>query len=214
MKNMPITLDELLASRDARHAMQQKLMVEHSGKTLVCLTVVMPGSVKRNLQSLTVAHAAVEAMRKAFGVKSEERRVKSEEQRVKNTDELMRSDELIPETELLTNELKTNDEGCLIERDLNTGYEAYLITTLPLLEAKRVAVEIEDTHPLGRLFDIDVIDAQGIPVSRDRVGGQPRRCLVCDHEARYCMRMRWHTQEEIWARIKQMTDDYALQQQA
>ena len=207
MKNMPITLDELLASRDARHAMQQKLMAEHSGKTLVCLTVVMPGSVKRNLQSLTVAHAAVEAMQKAFGVKSEERRVK-------NTDELMRSDELIPETELLTNELKTNDEGCLIERDLNTGYEAYLITSLPLLEAKRVAVDIEDTHPLGRLFDIDVIDAQGIPVSRDRVGGQPRRCLVCDHEARYCMRMRWHTQEEIWARIKQMTDDYALQQQA
>lgn len=212
MKNMPITLDELLASRDARHAMQQKLMVEHSGKTLVCLTVVMPGSVKRNLQSLTVAHAAVEAMRKAFGVNNEERRVKSEEQRVKNTDELMRSDELIPETELLTNELKTNDEGCLIERDLNTGYEAYLITPLPLLEAKRVAVEIEDTHPLGRLFDIDVIDKQGIPVSRDRVGGQPRRCLVCDHEARYCMRMRWHTQEEIWARIKQKTDDYALKQ--
>lgn len=192
MKNMPITLDELLASRDARHAMQQKLMAEHSGKTLVCLTVVMPGSVKRNQQSLTVARAAVEAMRKAYNI----------------------SDDLLPETELLTNELKNEARECLVECDLNTGYEAYLITPLPLLEAKRVAVDIEDTHPLGRLFDIDVIDAQGIPVSRDRVGGQPRRCLVCDHEARYCMRMRWHTQEEIWARIKQMTDDYALQQQA
>lgn len=191
MKNMPITLDELLASRDARHAMQQKLMAEHSGKTLVCLTVVMPGSVKRNQQSLTVARAAVKAMRKAYNI----------------------SDDLLPETELLTNEVKTETRECLVERDLNTGYEAYLITSLPLLEAKRVAVDIEDTHPLGRLFDIDVIDAQGIPVSRDRVGGQPRRCLVCDHEARYCMRMRWHTQEEIWARIKQMTDDYALQQQ-
>lgn len=192
MKNMPITLDELLASRDARHAMQQKLMAEHSGKTLVCLTVVMPGSVKRNQQSLIVARAAVKAMRKAYNI----------------------SDDLLPETELLTNELKAETGECLVERDLNTGYEAYLITPLPLLEAKRVAVDIEDTHPLGRLFDIDVIDAQGIPVSRDRVGGQPRRCLVCDHEARYCMRMRWHTQEEIWARIKQMTDDYALQQQA
>ncbi len=192
MKNMPITLDELLASRDARHAMQQKLMAEHSGKTLVCLTVVMPGSVKRNQQSLIVARAAVEAMRKAYNI----------------------SDDLLPETELLTNELKTEARECLVECDLNTGYEAYLITPLPLLEAKRVAVDIEDTHPLGRLFDIDVIDAQGIPVSRDRVGGQPRRCLVCDHDARYCMRMRWHTQEEIWARIKQMTDDYALQQQA
>ena len=192
MKNMPITLDELLASRDARHAMQQKLMAEHSGKTLVCLTVVMPGSVKRNQQSLTVARAAVKAMRKAYNI----------------------SDDLLPETELLTNELKIETRECLVERDLNTGYEAYLITPLPLLEAKRVAVDIEDTHPLGRLFDIDVIDAQGIPVSRDRVGGQPRRCLVCDHGARYCMRMRWRTQEEIWARIKQMTDDYALQQQA
>lgn len=192
MKNMPITLDELLASRDARHATQQKLLAEHSGKTLVCLTVVMPGSVKRNQQSLTVARAAVKAMRKAYNI----------------------SDDLLPETELLTNELKIETRECLVERDLNTGYEAYLITPLPLLEAKRVAVDIEDTHPLGRLFDIDVIDAQGIPVSRDRVGGQPRRCLVCDHEARYCMRMRWHTQEEIWARIKQMTDDYALQQQA
>ena len=191
MKNMPITLDELLASRDARHAMQQKLMAEHSGKTLVCLTVVMPGSVKRNQQSLIVARAAVKAMRKAYNI----------------------SDDLLPETELLTNELKIETRECLVERDLNTGYEAYLITSLPLLEAKRVAVDIEDTHPLGRLFDIDVIDAQGIPVSRDRVGGQPRRCLVCDHEARYCMRMRWHTQEEIWARIKQMTDDYAQQQQ-
>ena len=190
MKNMPITLDELLASRDARHAMQQKLMAEHSGKTLVCLTVVMPGSVKRNQQSLTVARAAVKAMRKAYNI----------------------SDDLLPETELLTNELKAETGECLVERDLNTGYEAYLITPLPLLEAKRVAVDIEDTHPLGRLFDIDVIDAQGIPVSRDRVGGQPRRCLVCDHEARYCMRMRWHTHEEIWARIKQMTDDYALKQ--
>ena len=190
MKNMPITLDELLASRDARHAMQQKLMAEHSGKTLVCLTVVMPGSVKRNQQSLTVARAAVKAMRKAYNI----------------------SDDLLPETELLTNELKIETRECLVERDLNTGYEAYLITPLPLLEAKRVAVEIEDTHPLGRLFDIDVIDKQGIPVSRDRVGGQPRRCLVCDHEARYCMRMRWHTQEEIWARIRQLTDDYAQKQ--
>ena len=161
-----ITLHELLASRDARHATQQKLLAEHSGKTLVCLTVVMPGSVKRNQQSLTAAHAAVEAMRKAFG----------QEQ--------------------------------LLELDLETGYEAYLITPMPLLEAKGIAVNIEDTHPLGRLFDIDIINADGVPVSRDAIGEKPRRCLVCDHEARYCMRMRWHTQEEIWAKINEMVDSY------
>ena len=73
-----VTLNELLASRDSRHAMQQKLLAEHSGKTLVCLTVVMPGSVKRNQQSLIVAHAAVEQMIESYelGVRNDELRIK------------------------------------------------------------------------------------------------------------------------------------------
>ena len=104
-------------------------------------------------------------------------------------------------------------EAVLTERDLNTGYEAYLITPLPLLEAKRIAVTIEDTHPLGRLFDIDVINSDGIPVARNDIGEKPRRCLVCEHEARYCMRMRWHTQEEIWAKINEMVDLYTKARQ-
>lgn len=187
-----VTLNELLASRDSRHAMQQKLLAEHSGKTLVCLTVVMPGSVKRNQQSLIVAHAAVEQM-----IESYELGVRSDELGIRNDKLGVRDDEL-----------EGRFGGRLIERDLETGYEAYLITDLPLLEAKRIAVQIEDTHPLGRLFDIDIIDKDGVPVSRDRVGSSPRRCLVCDREARYCMRMRWHTQEEIWERINAMVDEY------
>ena len=155
-----ITLHELLASRDARHATQQKLLAEHSGKTLVCLTVVMPGSVKRNHQSLCAAHAAVEAMREAFH---------------------------------LNDMSDAEREAVLTERDLNTGYEAY--------------------HPLGRLFDIDVINTDGIPVARNDIGEKPRRCLVCEHEARYCMRMRWHTQEEIWAKINEMVDLYTKARQ-
>lgn len=189
-----ITLNELLASRDARHATQQKLLAEHSGKTLVCLTVVMPGSVKRNQQSLTAAHAAVEAMRKAFGIKENKGLFPLE----------------TPETpeNLVPLENPEPPAPTLLELDLETGYEAYLITPMPLLEAKRIAVNIEDTHPLGRLFDIDIINADGVPVSRDAIGEKPRRCLVCDHEARYCMRMRWHTQEEIWAKINEMVDSY------
>ena len=187
-----VTLNELLASRDSRHAMQQKLLAEHSGKTLVCLTVVMPGSVKRNQQSFIVAHAAVEQMIESYelGVRNDELGVRNDELGIRN------------------DELGVRFGGRLIERDLETGYEAYLITDLPLLEAKRIAVQIEDSHPLGRLFDIDIIDKDGVPVSRDRVGSHPRRCLVCNREARYCMRMRWHTQEEIWERINAMVDEY------
>ena len=201
-----VTLNELLASRDSRHAMQQKLLAEHSGKTLVCLTVVMPGSVKRNQQSLIVAHAAVEQMIESYelGVRNDELGVRSYELGVRNDELEVRSDEL----GVRNDELEGRFGGRLIERDLETGYEAYLITDLPLLEAKRIAVQIEDTHPLGRLFDIDIIDKDGVPVSRDRVRSNPRRCLVCDREARYCMRMRWHTQEEIWERINAMVDEY------
>lgn len=165
---MPITLHQLLASRDARHAMQMQLIGQHPGLVLVCLTVVMPGNVKRNRQSLVVARAAVEAMREAF----------------------------------------RPADGMLTERDLETGYEAYMLVGGDMLSVKRTACGIEDTHPLGRLFDIDVIDSSGSPVPRSEVGGSQRRCLVCSNEARYCMRNHSHTQDEIWRCINALVDAY------
>lgn len=164
--HQPITLEQLLASRDARRDMQQRLMAAHPGLTLVCLTVVVPGSVKRNRQSLTVARAAVEAMRKAFGPA----------------------------------------DGMLMERDLLTGYEAYMLVPGTPEAAKRTACRIEEEHPLGRLFDIDVLRPDGVPMSRAEVGGSLRRCLVCGNEARFCMRNHSHTQQEIWRRIDRLVD--------
>ena len=165
---MEITLDALLQSRDNRHALQQQLLQQHPGSALVCLTVVMPGSVKRNLYSVVTAQAAITALLDRLGEHIQAVRA----------------------------------------RDLETGYEAYLITGLPALEAKRVTCDIEDSHPLGRLFDIDVIDADGSPIPRQTVGGEPRRCLLCENEARWCMRNHSHSQEELMARIQQMIEDY------
>ena len=93
-------------------------------------------------------------------------------------------------------------------RDLPTGYEGYLVTPLSNGEAKREACRIEDTHPLGRLFDLDVIDADGVPVSRESIGQSPRKCLVCDNEARWCMRNRTHSMAELTARIDEMIESY------
>lgn len=165
---MEITLEELLKSRDARHALQQSLLADHPGLTLVCLTVIMPGSVKRNVQSLVAAHAGVEALREHFA----------------------------------------GEISDMMERDLDTGYEAYLLTPLPPLEAKERACAIEEKHLLGRLFDIDVIDKTGRPLDRSVVGRGPRRCLICDGEARFCMRNHSHTQQELQSRINAMIDDY------
>ncbi len=145
-----------------------ELLQEHPDESLLCLTVIMPGAVKRNRLSLVVAKAAVEAILATFG-------------------------------ETIT---------WMEERDLETGYEAYALTAMPLLEAKRMTCRIEEEHPLGRLFDLDVIDHTGSPVSRQAIGMQPRRCLLCQNEARYCMRNHTHSREELQARIETIVDEY------
>lgn len=168
---MEITLDMLLASRDHRVEMQHLLREKHPNLTLVCLTVIMPGNVKRNLSSLIVSQAAINALLGSL-------------------------------------------EGNIVDvvtRDLPTGYEAYVITSLSQSEAKLIACNIEDTHELGRLMDIDVLDANGVPVKREMVGSQPRKCLMCDNEARYCMRNRTHTPQELNEKIQKMIDDYVQQ---
>ena len=165
---MEITLDQLLASREARQDFQQELLRAHAGATLVCLTVIMPGTVKRNAHSLIVAQAALSALIARFG------------------------------SDMIRMEV----------RDLATGYEAYLLTPLAPEEAKRADCRIEDTHPLGRLFDLDVIDASGTILSRSDLGLEPRRCLLCDREARWCMRNHTHTHAELMARIGEMIDAY------
>lgn len=95
-----------------------------------------------------------------------------------------------------------------IERDLETGFEAYLLLSVPKVEAKQALCEIEDCHPLGRLFDMDVIDATGVPISRSDAQRPARKCLMCDNEARVCMRNNTHTQSELQECIHQMVEQY------
>lgn len=91
--------------------------------------------------------------------------------------------------------------------DLETGFEGFFIVDGQPLEVKKAAVEIEDTHPLGRLMDLDVIGPEG-PLGRASIGLQERRCLICEKPARYCMRAGSHTQDELIAKIKQLVSSY------
>ena len=99
-------------------------------------------------------------------------------------------------------------------RDLDTGYEAYFALPLDALQVKRICCDIEDTHPLGRLMDIDVIpascaDAQSLrPLGREDIGLQPCSCFLCDAPARECMRSRTHSYEEIAAWTSSKIKDY------
>ena len=69
-----------------------------------------------------------------------------------------------------------------------TGPTAYFVLSGGAQELKRAAVMIEDAHPAFRLFDIDVMDADGRKLSRSAA----RRCMVCQGPAKECARSRAH----------------------
>ena len=162
---MEITLEQLLEARDRRSEKQLALLNEWPDKTLVCMTVVLPGPVKRDARSLKVAEAGVKAVREVFSPVRQE----------------------------------------LFDRE--TGFEGFFVVDGALLDVKKACCEIENEHPYGRLMDLDVLERVGdtvVPVSRERVGEQPRRCLLCDRPARECMRAHTHTQAEISAAIDRL----------
>jgi holo-ACP synthase len=86
-----------------------------------------------------------------------------------------------------------------------TGPEAIVAVAADPLEVKRATVEIEESHPIGRLFDIDVAGPDGA-VSRSRLGRGPRRCLVCDRPAHACARSRTHAIDDVLAAMEVLLD--------
>ncbi len=78
-------------------------------------------------------------------------------------------------------------------RELPTGCESIYAIALPAPELKSLCTHIEETHPLGRLFDMDVIDTDGIKLERK----SQRGCIVCGAPGRFCAASRAHTVEQL-----------------
>lgn len=78
-----------------------------------------------------------------------------------------------------------------------TGDEYILSVEANAQEIKKWMCDIEDTHPLGRIFDIDVLDKNGTKLSRDSF----RKCILCDCQAQECARSRRHSVDEMFQAI-------------
>ena len=63
-------------------------------------------------------------------------------------------------------------------------------------------MQLEDSSPLARLWDIDVIDHNGNLLSRADFNFPPRPCLVCHENAKNCARSRKHHLDEIFAEMQ------------
>ena len=86
------------------------------------------------------------------------------------------------------------------ERHEATGDEAILALRAAPEEIKSIAVTLEETHPLGRLFDMDVLDAAGEKITRPI----PRRCLLCGRQAQDCARSRRHSVTQLQEAVVQL----------
>ena len=150
---MPVTLEQLLQSRDNRAKHQKDLLDSHPGRSLLCMTVQLPGPEKRNKYSLAIAQAGVEAIRKAFSLEYEEL------------------------------------------KDLETGYEGFF--DIDVLMQRTEENYFSCGSPKNQFSSV-------ICLSRADIGLEPRRCLLCGNEVRYCMRAKTHTTAELLARIEEM----------
>ncbi|MDR0878391.1 MAG: citrate lyase holo-[acyl-carrier protein] synthase [Treponema sp.] len=77
------------------------------------------------------------------------------------------------------------------------GFTCFILVNALPEKCKELSSYIEDSHPLGRLFDIDVLKPDGTKISRRDSGKGGRKCLICSGDAFVCGRSRTHDASEL-----------------
>ena len=104
-----------------------------------------------------------------------------------------------------------DDARARIEAVDDSGHHALYLRDGEARDWKTRMLALENRAPLSRLWDIDIIDRDGVAVSRRDLGLPPRRCLICDDDAKTCARERRHDIAALQADIARR---YRLHQQA
>lgn len=47
---------------------------------------------------------------------------------------------------------------------------------------------LEEKYSFTRLMDIDIFDGDYRQISRSDLGLEPRKCYICDREAKFCIK--------------------------
>jgi len=85
-----------------------------------------------------------------------------------------------------------------------TGCEALFAVAMNARDLKDICTTIEEAAPLGRLFDLDVIDVQGRKLSRK----EERCCLICGIPGKGCSARRLHPVEALQEKTRQILEQH------
>ncbi|MDR1099350.1 MAG: citrate lyase holo-[acyl-carrier protein] synthase, partial [Treponema sp.] len=102
-------------------------------------------------------------------------------------------------------------EGIIIRHEETgegaAGYRALIAAGGEGFYLKELAIYIEEQHPLGRLFDIDVLEERG-KISRTALKAGERKCLICGGSAFACGRSRAHGLEELSGAVIKIMENF------
>lgn len=84
------------------------------------------------------------------------------------------------------------------------GHFALRVLDADPLAVKRLCIGIEESHPAGRLLDLDVYSPASGQIGRASLALPARRCLLCEQPAVDCMRTRRHAIGEVIAQAHEL----------
>ncbi|MTI15938.1 citrate lyase holo-[acyl-carrier protein] synthase [Rhodobacteraceae bacterium RKSG542] len=99
---------------------------------------------------------------------------------------------------IIYKELEPSADGCFF----------IMAVDCPADILKACMVSIEDSHPLGRLADIDIISSDGTVYDRAHLKLPPRRCFICLEEAAICVRTRAHPSAQVLEAVRLLLNPY------
>lgn len=166
MPTVNVTLDEILAARDARATTQMRLLSRYQ-RPLISFTMNIAGPVKQTPLTDFAFDAGLARLLQALG-------------------------------EPISQEIIRPHTGC----------EARLVYDHPAAELKALCLALESEKPVGRLYDLDVLDIDGEKLSRPT----PRACLICGAPVTACSRSRAHGLDAIVEKTNAILRDFAAEQ--
>ncbi|MBE6959053.1 MAG: triphosphoribosyl-dephospho-CoA synthase CitG [Ruminococcaceae bacterium] len=86
----------------------------------------------------------------------------------------------------------------------STGCTALLAVDMDAFSLKQICVHLEDASPIGRLFDMDVLDKSGDKLERKHQRG----CLVCGAPGRVCAAGRLHSVSQLQGITNQILEEH------
>ena len=102
--------------------------------------------------------------------------------------------------ERLKNKLEENKINIIFEKinSSEVGNIAFLVLDKNEAEKiKKILIAFEEEKKYGRILDLDLFGANNKLLSRQDLGYTPRKCLLCDKEAIFCIKNRSHSFEEL-----------------